>query len=140
MKFILQIVAALIAVGHGVVIETIANPFPLGDDPYWSFGVWAVPITVIWIVAVTNSVNLIDGLDGLADGVSTIGALTMLVIALLMGELEIAVIYRRPGGGLRGLPALQPQPRQDLHGGHRLHLPGLHAGPCRSSGCSSSTP
>ena len=55
-KFILQIVAALIAVGHGVVIETIANPFPWGGT-YWSFGIWAVPITVIWIVAVTNSVN-----------------------------------------------------------------------------------
>ena len=51
-----------------------------------------MPITVIWIVAVTNSVNLIDGLDGLADGVSTIGALTMLIIALMMGDLEIAVI------------------------------------------------
>ena len=60
-KFILQIVAALIAVWHGVVIQTIANPFFFGDNPYWNFGIWAVPITVIWIVAVTNSVNLIDG-------------------------------------------------------------------------------
>lgn len=91
-KFILQIVAALIAVWNGVVIQTIANPFFFGDNPYWNFGIWAVPITVIWIVAVTNSVNLIDGLDGLADGVSTIGALTMLIIALMMGDLEIAVI------------------------------------------------
>ena len=91
-KFILQIVAALIAVWHGVIIQTIANPFFFGDNPYWNFGIWAVPITVIWIVAVTNSVNLIDGLDGLADGVSTIGAFTMLIIALLMGDLEIAVI------------------------------------------------
>ena len=91
-KFILQIVAALIAVWHGVVIQTIANPFFFGDNPYWNFGIWAVPITVIWIVAVTNSVNLIDGLDGLADGVSTIGALTMLIIALMMVDLEIAVI------------------------------------------------
>ena len=91
-KFIIQIVAALIAVWHGVIIQTIANPFPFGDNPYWNFGVWAVPITVIWIVAVTNSVNLIDGLDGLADGVSTIGAFTMLIIALLMGDLEIALI------------------------------------------------
>lgn len=90
-KFILQIVAALIAVWHGVIIQTIANPL-FGDNPYWNFGIWAVPITVIWIVAVTNSVNLIDGLDGLADGVSTIGALTMLIIALMMGDLEIAVI------------------------------------------------
>mgnify|MGYP000426657032 FL=1 len=91
-KFILQIVSALIAVWHGVIIQTIANPLFFMDNPYWNFGIWAVPITVIWIVAVTNSVNLIDGLDGLADGVSTIGAITMLIIALMMGDLEIAVI------------------------------------------------
>ncbi len=91
-KFILQIVAALIAVWHGVIVQTIANPFVFMDTPYWNFGIWAVPITVVWIVAVTNSVNLIDGLDGLADGVSTIGALTMLIIALMMRDLEIAVI------------------------------------------------
>ena len=90
-KLILQIVSALIAVGHGVLIQTIANPLPFGGD-YWDFGTWAIPITVIWIVAVTNSVNLIDGLDGLADGVSTIGALTMLVIALLMGDIPMAII------------------------------------------------
>ena len=90
-KFILQIVAALIAVWHGVVIQAIASPFPFGE-PYWDFGIMAVPITVIWIVAVTNSVNLIDGLDGLADGVSTIAALTMLIIALLLGDLKMAVI------------------------------------------------
>ena len=91
-KFILQIVAALIAVWHGVVIQTIANPIPFGGNPYWDFGIMAVPITVIWIVAVTNSVNLIDGLDGLADGVSTIAALTMLIIALLLRDLKMAVI------------------------------------------------
>ncbi len=91
-KFILQIVAALIAVWHGVIIQTIANPIPFSGKPYWDFGVMAIPITVIWIVAVTNSVNLIDGLDGLADGVSTIGAVTMLIIALMMGNLEMAVI------------------------------------------------
>ena len=90
-KFILQIVAALIAVWHGVVIQAIASPFPFGE-PYWDFGIMAVPITVIWIVAVTNSVNLIDGLDGLADGVSTIAALTMLIIALLLRDLKMAVI------------------------------------------------
>ncbi len=91
-KFILQIVASLIAVWHGVVIQMIANPLPFIGGPYWDFGIMAVPITVIWIVAVTNSVNLIDGLDGLADGVSTIAALTMLIIALLMGDLKMAVI------------------------------------------------
>lgn len=101
-KFILQIVSALIAVWHGVMIQTIANPFSFGADAYWDFGIWAVPITVIWIVAVTNSVNLIDGLDGLADGVSTIAAFTMLVIALLMGDLEIALITAAMVGACMG--------------------------------------
>ena len=91
LKLILQIISALIAVGCGVQIQTIANPLPFGDA-YLNFGIWAIPITVIWIVAVTNSVNLIDGLDGLADGVSTIGALTMLVISLVMGDIPVAII------------------------------------------------
>ena len=90
-KLILQILSALVAVSNGVVIQAIANPLPFGGE-YLDFGIWAIPITVMWIVAVTNSVNLIDGLDGLADGVSTIGALTMLIISLLMGDLKIAVI------------------------------------------------
>jgi len=129
-KFILQIVAALIAIWHGVVIEMIANPLPFLGGEYWDFGIMAVPITVIWIVAVTNSVNLggeywdfgimavtitviwivavtnsvnlIDGLDGLADGVSTIAALTMLIIALLMGAMEMAVICAALVGGCIG--------------------------------------
>ena len=100
-KFILQIVAALIAVGHGVLIQAIANPLPFGD-PYWGFGIMSIPITVIWIVAVTNSVNLIDGLDGLADGVSTIAALTMLIIALRMWNLEMAVLCAAMVGGCLG--------------------------------------
>ncbi len=100
-KFILQIVAALIAVGHGVLIQAVANPLPWGD-PYWGFGIMAVPITVIWIVAVTNSVNLIDGLDGLADGVSTIAAMTMLIIALLMGSMEMATLCAALAGGCLG--------------------------------------
>ena len=100
-KFILQIVAALIAVWLGVVIQALANPLPWGE-PYWAFGIMAVPITVIWIVAVTNSVNLIDGLDGLADGVSTIAALTMLIIALLMGNMGMATLCAALVGGCVG--------------------------------------
>ena len=101
-KFILQIVAALIAVWHGVVIEMIANPLPFIGGEYWDFGIMAVPITVIWIVAVTNSVNLIDGLDGLADGVSSIAALTMLIIALLVGDMEMATLCAALVGGCIG--------------------------------------
>lgn len=85
-KLLLQIAAACIAVFHGVRIEVLGNPNILSANDYLTLGSWAVPITILWIVGITNSVNLIDGLDGLAVGVSTISSLTMLVIALLVAE------------------------------------------------------
>lgn len=51
-----------------------------------------MPITIVWIVAITNAVNFIDGLDGLAVGVSAISAATLLVIALLVAESNIAIV------------------------------------------------
>ncbi len=65
-KFVVQIIAALVAVLSGNVIEMLSNPNVFSADPYWNLGTLAVPATVIWIVAITNAVNLIDGLDGLA--------------------------------------------------------------------------
>ena len=87
-KFVVQIVAALIAVFAGNRIDVLSNPNIFSANPVWQLGWLAWPVTVIWIVAVTNSVNFIDGLDGLACGVSTISAATMLVIALLVSELD----------------------------------------------------
>ena len=81
-KFVVQIVAALVAVFSGNVIEAVSNPNVFSSDLYWELGWLSIPVTVIWIVAITNAVNLIDGLDGLACGVSTISSLTMLVISL----------------------------------------------------------
>ncbi len=114
-KLIIQIVAALVAVWHGVVIAAIANPFSLQGD-YLEFGILAVPITVIWIVAVTNSVNLIDGLDGLADGVSIIAAVTMLIIALLTGNLEMAVVCSALVGACLGFIPFNRNPAQIFMG------------------------
>lgn len=101
-KFIVQIFAALIAVYHGVVINTISNPNVFSDMPYLQLGGWSVPITVLWIVAITNSVNLIDGLDGLAVGVSTICSMTMLVIALMVAEPNVAIVMAAVAGGCIG--------------------------------------
>lgn len=91
-KFIVQIIAAAVAVGHGCVIETISNPNLLSSAPYLDLGIWSIPVTIIWIVAITNAVNFIDGLDGLAAGVSAISAGTMLVIAMLVSEADVAII------------------------------------------------
>ena len=85
LKFVVQIVAALIPALNGVQIIAFSNPNSFSDNIYWVLGNLSIPFTVLWIVAITNSVNLIDGLDGLANGVSAISATTMLVIALVGG-------------------------------------------------------
>ena len=91
LKFGVQIVAALIPIFHDVRILALSNPNPLSDSAYWVLGGLSIPITVLWIVGITNAVNLIDGLDGLANGVSAISATTMLLIALLVSEGGVAV-------------------------------------------------
>lgn len=91
-KLIVQIVAAGIAIYHGCVIQFISNPDVFSASTYVNLGWLSIPITIIWIVAITNAVNFIDGLDGLAVGVSSISAATLIVIALMVAETNIAVI------------------------------------------------
>ncbi len=86
-KLIAQIGVALIAVSQGVVLEYI-NLF----GHYIHFGALSVPITVVWIVGLTNAINLIDGLDGLACGVSAISSVSLLLVMLLKGELVFATV------------------------------------------------
>ena len=101
-KLIIQIFVAIIAVLHGVVIEVVMNPNVFAAADNISLGILAIPITILWIVAVTNAVNLIDGLDGLAVGVSTIASVTMLVVALVVSEPNVAVILACLAGACVG--------------------------------------
>lgn len=102
-KFLLQIVAASSPVLHGVVIELVSNPNVLSEAAYLNLGYFAIPLTVIWIVGITNAVNLIDGLDGLAVGVSTISSLTMLVVALLItADVNVALVLAALAGACLG--------------------------------------
>lgn len=101
-KFCVQIIAALVAVYSGNRIEVFSNPNIFSSNPYWELGWLAVPVTVIWIVAVTNSVNLIDGLDGLACGVSTISSMSVLVIALAVSDIEVAFLMAALAGACIG--------------------------------------
>lgn len=92
LKFVVQFVAAGVAVAHGCVIETLSNPNIFSDAAYINLGWVGIPLTLLWIVALTNAVNFIDGLDGLAAGVSAISAGTMLVIALIYSESSVALV------------------------------------------------
>ena len=104
LKFVIQIIAAFITIYVGdIKIDVITNPNLLSDNPYFILPEWlSVTVTTLWIVFITNAVNFIDGLDGLACGVSTIAALTLLCIALIVGEPEVAFITSALAGACFG--------------------------------------
>ena len=91
-KLLVQILAALIVALCGVRIEIFTNPLLFSSKDYLLLGNLSIPVTVIWIVAITNAVNLIDGLDGLAAGVASISSVCLLVIALMVSESNIAIL------------------------------------------------
>ena len=97
LKLIGQIVASIVAF-YGITIDFIS--FPMG--PTIHFGILSIPITIIWIVAITNAINLIDGLDGLASGVSAIGLITIAFIAILQANVFIIMICSVLIGSLLG--------------------------------------
>ncbi|MBM6619073.1 glycosyltransferase family 4 protein [Bacillus suaedaesalsae] len=78
-KLLGQLIAAGIVISGGIYVKLINLPF----DIVWHLGILSIPVTIVWIILVTNSINLIDGLDGLAAGVSSIVLLTIAVMAYL---------------------------------------------------------
>ncbi len=94
LKFVIQIIATLVVVFAGdIKIDVFTNPNFLSDNPYWVLPEWlSVTLTVIWIVFITNAVNFIDGLDGLAAGVSAIMSISLVFISIRVGEYPIAIL------------------------------------------------
>ena len=82
-----QITSAVVVVSSGLVIDKITMPF-IGTVYLEGFG---IVLTIFWIVAASNAINLIDGLDGLAAGVSAIALSSILVMALI--DYRIVVVY-----------------------------------------------
>lgn len=94
LKFVVQIVAALVVVIFGDIrISVMSNPNVFSENPYIIFPQWlSITVTVLWIVFMTNAVNFIDGLDGLAAGVSAIMSMSLVFIAITYHEYEIALL------------------------------------------------
>lgn len=90
-KFLTQVFAGTLVYIAGYRISTISNPF--GDNGgMLSLGILGLPATILWVVGITNSFNLIDGLDGLAAGVAFISGLTILGISLLNHYFDTAIL------------------------------------------------
>ncbi len=86
-KFLVQILVAVAVVALGFRIRFIALPsLPVID------GVLVYPLSIVWIVGLTNAINLIDGLDGLAAGLAVLGLIPVVVIALVTGNLVLALL------------------------------------------------
>ena len=88
-KFAAQVLAATIVYLAGFHIPALTNL--LGSNLF-ELGFLDYPVTVLWIVGVTNAFNLIDGLDGLASGIAAISAVAICAISVLSHHYAIAVI------------------------------------------------
>ena len=88
-KLIGQLAAAGTVVFLGD-LQVIFINLPFGG--HLEFGYLSIPFTILWIVGITNSINLIDGLDGLAAGVSSIALVTISGMALIQGNLFVVAV------------------------------------------------
>lgn len=107
-----QVAAALILVAFGIRVEFLTNPFA-GMFPLASL---VIPVTLLWIIGITNAINLIDGLDGLAAGTSGIAAVTMAVVTALEGHTAIAALALILGASLAGFLRYNFYPAQIFMG------------------------
>ena len=95
-KLAAQVLAALVVMKFGIRIDNLDIPFIDVN----TFGAWFYPVlTVCWIVGITNAMNLIDGLDGLATGISLISCLSLLIIFSLNGSPLISIVLITALGG-----------------------------------------
>ena len=89
-KLSIQVAAAIVCVACGVVVDGITN-FMADEEMVYLNQPISILVTIIWIVGCTNAINLIDGLDGLAVGMSTISATTLFIISFIVEDIHINV-------------------------------------------------
>lgn len=99
LKFSVQFLVALLVYAAGFRISMITHPF---GGEMLALGWFDVPLTVLWLVGVTNAFNLIDGLDGLAAGVAVIACAAITLLALLAGDSFTALFTLMLAGALVG--------------------------------------
>lgn len=100
-KLLFQVSAAVVLILFGVEIAVVTNPFP-SNSLFLKLGWLSIPITIFWVVGITNAINLIDGVDGLAAGVAFICSATIFIIAALNGRREAALLTAILSGAIFG--------------------------------------
>jgi UDP-GlcNAc:undecaprenyl-phosphate/decaprenyl-phosphate GlcNAc-1-phosphate transferase len=111
-KIVVQILAALILIKAGFVIKIVSNPF---GQPI-NLGVFSIAITMLWLVGITNAINLIDGLDGLAAGIVLFSSLGLFFVFFTTGRLMPAFFAMALGGSCLGFLRYNFSPAQMFMG------------------------
>lgn len=101
LKFLFQILAAVLLIVGGMKIEFFTNPFD-SHDALLILNILSIPVTIFWVCGITNTINLIDGLDGLASGVSMICAISMFFITYKMGRYDVSLVCALVAGACLG--------------------------------------
>ena len=96
-KFLFQIVIAVVATMHGALITSL--PMPWGRLELGFFG---YILTVFWIIGIINAFNLIDGMDGLSSGITLFSSLTIAMLAIVNGFLPTALVALALAGAVTG--------------------------------------
>lgn len=89
-KFLIQFIVATVIYLAGFKISVLTAP--LTNEGLLQLGLLDFPLTILWIIGISNAFNLIDGLDGLASGVSIIALLTISIISFTHQDMETALI------------------------------------------------
>jgi len=97
-KLLVQVPLAYLFASHIAHFQSITVP---GIGSY-ELGAWGVPLTMLWVVGITNALNLVDGIDGLASGVAIVVAFTNSIIALISGNDFLAIVMLAMTGSCLG--------------------------------------
>jgi UDP-N-acetylmuramyl pentapeptide phosphotransferase/UDP-N-acetylglucosamine-1-phosphate transferase len=107
-----QVAAAAAVVGTGVVFRDIVLP----GGAVIRLGPFAIPLTLLWLVFLTNIYNFMDGIDGLAATEAIVAAAVMAAIAVCLGHPDIALAMCVLAGGVAGFLVLNRPPARVFMG------------------------
>ena len=122
-KLLGQIASCGIVVAGGLVIDRFSC---FGWEI--NLGVWAVPVTLFWLLGAVNSINLLDGIDGLAATIGLILCITIAALAIFAGSSEVAIVAAVFGGSLLGFLVFNFPPASIFLGDAGSMLIGLTTG------------
>lgn len=100
-KMLFQLLAGIILIIGGVKVDFITNPFAQGSGIIY-LNWLSIPITLFWVVGITNTLNFIDGLDGLSAGVAMISSLSLMIVAARFGQSTVVMLAALVAGACLG--------------------------------------